>query len=80
MSVAATVAPASPLAAIFERYHVGWVTRDPDLIARLKQLKTISTEGGADDPLLVSQVRSRPYPWRIVNVRLDYVNVMPKQR
>jgi hypothetical protein len=35
MSIPARVAQASPLAAIFERYHVGWETRDPDLIASL---------------------------------------------
>jgi hypothetical protein len=41
MSVAAHVAPASPLAAIFERYHVGWETRNPDLIASLHSEDTI---------------------------------------
>jgi len=42
MSVAAQVAPvSSPLAAIFERYHVGWETRDPDLIASLHSDDTI---------------------------------------
>ena len=41
MSVAAQVAQASPLAAIFERYHVGWETRDPDLIASLHSEDTI---------------------------------------
>ena len=35
MSVAAQVAQESPLAAIFERYHVSWETRNPDLIASL---------------------------------------------
>ena len=35
MSVAAQVAQASPLAAIFERNHVGWETKNPDLIASL---------------------------------------------
>ena len=35
MSVAAQVAQPSPLAAVFERYHVGWETRNPDLIASL---------------------------------------------
>jgi hypothetical protein len=33
MSVADQVTQASPLAAIFERYHVGWETRNPDMIA-----------------------------------------------
>jgi hypothetical protein len=41
MSVAAQVAPASPLAAIFERYHVGWETRNPDMIASLHSEDTI---------------------------------------
>lgn len=41
MSVDARVAHASPLAAIFERYHVGWETRDPDLIASMHAEDTI---------------------------------------
>ena len=41
MSVTAPVAQASPLAAIFERYHVGWETRNPDLIASLHSEDTI---------------------------------------
>ena len=41
MSIAAQVAQASPLAAIFERYHVGWETRNPDLIASLHSEDTI---------------------------------------
>jgi hypothetical protein len=41
MSVTARVAQASPLAAIFERCHVGWETRDPDLIASLHSQDTI---------------------------------------
>jgi hypothetical protein len=41
MSVAAQVAPASPLAAIFQRYHVGWETRNPDLIASLHSEDTV---------------------------------------
>jgi hypothetical protein len=41
MSVAAPVAQTSPLAAIFERYHVGWETRNPDLIASLHSEDTI---------------------------------------
>ena len=41
MSVTAQVAQASPLAAIFERYHVGWETRNPDLIASLHSEDTI---------------------------------------
>ena len=41
MSITAPAAQASPLAAIFERYHVGWETRDPDLIASLHSQDTI---------------------------------------
>ena len=37
----ARVAQASPLAAIFERYHVGWEKRDPDLIASLHSEDTV---------------------------------------
>lgn len=32
---------ASPLAAIFDRYHVGWETRNPDLIASLHSEDTV---------------------------------------
>jgi hypothetical protein len=35
MSVTARVAQASPLAAIFERNHAGWESKNPDLIASL---------------------------------------------
>lgn len=41
MSVADHVTQASPLAAIFERYHVGWETRNPDLIASLHSEDTV---------------------------------------
>jgi len=41
MSVAAQVTQPSPLAAIFERYHVGWETRNPDMIASLHSDDTI---------------------------------------
>jgi len=41
MSVTAQVAQASPLAAIFERYHVGWETRNPEMIASLHSEETI---------------------------------------
>ncbi len=41
MSLAAQVAQASPLAAIFERYHVGWETRNPEMIASLHWEDTI---------------------------------------
>ena len=41
MSTTARVAQASPLAAIFERSHVGWETKNPDLIASLHSEDTI---------------------------------------
>ena len=41
MAVAAQVGQESPLAAIFARYHVGWETRDPDLIASLHSVDTV---------------------------------------
>lgn len=41
MSVAEQSVQASPLAAIFERYHVGWETKDPDLIASLHSEDTL---------------------------------------
>lgn len=41
MSVTAQAAQTSPLAAIFERYHVGWETRNPDMIASLHSEDTI---------------------------------------
>src|SRR5262245_14865232 len=41
MSITAQVAHVSPLAAIFERYHVGWETRDPDMIASLHSEDTV---------------------------------------
>jgi len=41
MSVADQVTQASPLAAIFDRYHVGWETRNPDMIASLHSEDTI---------------------------------------
>ena len=41
MSVAARAAQTSPLAAIFERYHVGWETRNPDMIASLHSEDTV---------------------------------------
>ena len=37
----AITAQVSPLAALFERYHLGWETRDPDLIASLHSADTI---------------------------------------
>jgi len=41
MAITAHVAQAAPLAAIFERYHVGWETRNPDLIASLHSQDTL---------------------------------------
>jgi hypothetical protein len=51
MSVAAPVAQASPLAAIFERYHVGWETRNPDMIASLHSEDTIFWLHDGSDPV-----------------------------
>jgi hypothetical protein len=48
---AAQVAQASPLAAIFERYHVGWETRNPDLIASLHSDDTIFWLHDGSDPV-----------------------------
>ena len=41
MSITVRVVQASPLAAIFDRYHVGWETRNPDLIASLHSEDTV---------------------------------------
>lgn len=51
MPVTAHVAQASPLAAIFERYHVGWETRNPDLIASLHAEDTIFWLHDGSDPV-----------------------------
>ena len=51
MSVAAQVAQPSPLAAIFERYHVGWETRNPDMIASLHSEDTIFWLHDGSDPV-----------------------------
>src|ERR1044071_3877075 len=51
MSVTAQAAQASPLAAIFERYHVGWETRNPDLIASLHSEDTIFWLHDGSDPV-----------------------------
>ena len=42
---------ASPLAAIFERNHVGWETKDPDLIASLASEETIFWLHDGSDPV-----------------------------
>ena len=51
MSTTAQVARPSPLAAIFERYHVGWETRDPDLIASLHSEDTVFWLHDGSDPV-----------------------------
>ena len=51
MSVTAQVAQASPLAAIFERYHVGWETRNPDMIASFHSEDSIFWLHDGSDPV-----------------------------
>ena len=51
MSTHAQVAQPSPLAAIFERYHVGWETRDPDMIASLHSEDTVFWVHDGSDPV-----------------------------
>ena len=51
MSVAAQVAQASPLAAIFERCHVGWEAKNPDMIASLHSEDTIFWVHDGSDPV-----------------------------
>ena len=41
MALTAQASQTSPLAAIFERYHVGWETRNPDMIASLHSEDTV---------------------------------------
>src|SRR5687767_15274385 len=41
MTATALAKPATPLRAVFERYHVGWETRNPDLIASLHSEDTV---------------------------------------
>ena len=45
------VAHASRLAAIFERYHVGWETRNPDMIASFHSEDTIFWLHDGSDPV-----------------------------
>jgi hypothetical protein len=45
------VAQASRLAAIFERYHVGWETRNPDMIASFHSEDTIFWLHDGSDPV-----------------------------
>jgi hypothetical protein len=51
MSAAGKVAQASPLAAIFERYHIGWEQQNPDLIASLHSEDTIFRVHDGSDPI-----------------------------
>jgi hypothetical protein len=51
MSVTAQIAQASPLVAIFERYHLGWETRNPDMIASLHSEDTIFWLHDGSDPV-----------------------------
>ena len=51
MAVTAHAAQASPLAAIFERYHIGWETRNPDMIASLHSEDTIFWLHDGSDPV-----------------------------
>ena len=51
MSVTAQVSQASPLVAIFERNHVGWETKNPDLIASLHSEDTIFWLHDGSDPV-----------------------------
>jgi hypothetical protein len=51
MSVTAQVAQASPLAAIFQRNHVAWETKNPDLIASLHSEDTIFWLHDGSDPV-----------------------------
>lgn len=41
MRAAAQIEPVQPTEALFERYHIGWEARDPDLIASLHSADTI---------------------------------------
>jgi hypothetical protein len=51
MSVTAHAAHASPLAALLERYHVGWETRNPDLIASLHSEDTVFWVHDGSEPV-----------------------------
>ena len=79
MSSTAQVAQASPLAAIFERYHVGWETRDPDLIASLHSEDTILWLHDGSDPVKGREALRRrcaemfaAYQWSHVTDRILY--------
>jgi hypothetical protein len=51
MSVTSQVAQSSPLAATFERNHVGWEMKNPDLIASLHSEDTIFWLHDGSDPV-----------------------------
>jgi hypothetical protein len=51
MSITAEVAEPSPLAAIFERYHLGWESRNPDLIASLHSEDTVFWVHDGSEPV-----------------------------
>ena len=51
MSTTGQVAKPPPLAAIFERYHVGWETRDPDRIASLHSEDTVFRVHDGTEPV-----------------------------
>jgi hypothetical protein len=51
MTVATRAARTSPLAEIFARYHVGWETRNPDLIASLHSEDTMFWTHDGSDPV-----------------------------
>lgn len=51
MSVNAQVAQGSPLAALFDRYHVAWETRNPDMIASLHAEDTVFWLHDGSDPV-----------------------------
>ena len=51
MSTTGQGAQPSPIAAIFERYHVGWQTRDPEMIASLHSEDTVFWLHDGSDPV-----------------------------
>jgi len=51
MSSTAQVAKPLPPAALFERYHVGWQTRNPDLIASLHSEDTVFWVHDGSEPV-----------------------------
>lgn len=47
----ASIDQLQPLQAVFERYHVGWDTKDPDMIASLHSADTIFWLHDGSDPV-----------------------------